>query len=635
MTGPRVQWWAGRALLVIVLLTYFLSLRLYSRYDLGIEWVDADAGYRVAQAERMLDGQLLYRDFWAPYPPLPYYLNVGLARTFGISFASFRVGLALVGVATAFLAYVITRRLTSRAAALAACALCASWSVLDLNVNYNTWYCVPLALAAGWAGLVGVQSSRPWPWVVAGVFTGLVLSFKLPYGLFVMTAVGLMALAGRRRAEGAVTRFGENALLAAAALGSLVLITINNAPTLSTLLHFGLPLALCAAWVWRAPHTDAEGHAAWPRLWRVAAGMSGVVLPWIVYFAVRWDAGAFLHGVVFGFAGLSDSINLQPPRPTVRTLLLGLWIAAAFGTFNIIRGTRPRLATGWAAAAAVGIFLILAWPLEHAHSREAWLFTVVESWVQARGFVPLAGIWLALVLLWRGRAVTNSFTPLLAVTALASAVLLTYFPYSDTNHLMWAWPPQAILVCVLAGQAITAWGPAARPLWLVPFGLAAVQWFLFSTHFYRAESVGGPWHRQRFELVAPPRGNVLVPANRAAVLGRAVAYIQDTTSTDTPVLELYGHFLGFLADRPNPTRRDYFWPGFLDESLQRELAGAVEAHPPAYVIGHQRGPDDEPLARFTGYFPHLGAHLQSRYVRQRQIGPYVFYVRRAAVPAAS
>lgn len=631
----RGAWWAGRLALAAVLLAYFFALRLYSRYDLGIEWVDGDLGYRAAQTERIMHGQLLYRDFWAPYPPLPYYVNVALFRLFGVALSSFRIGLALVGAATTFLAYVVTRRVASRTAALVACALCVSWSVLDLNVNYSTWYCVPLALGAAWAALVGGQTGRRWPWLVAGAFAGLTLSFKITYGLFVLTAVGVVALAQRGPGERPPARLAGTVLLALAGLGSLAVIHINNTPTVSQYFTFGLPLAACAAWAWFAGRTRERGAPAWPRLWLAAAGAAAVFAPWVVYFAVKWDALAYLHQIIFAFAGLSESVNLPPATPTARTTLIGGWCLAALLAHRFLHATRPRAAAGVAAAGVLGLVPLLAYPPGHAGVLDQWLFTLVDSWVNARSFLPVAALWVALGVLWSRRRTPDDAASLFAVTVFAAAVLLTYYPYSDVNHLLWAWPPQAILACVLLDRFVSRYRTGARALWLAPVLFAATQWFLLSTHFYRSEVLGGPWQAREFREAAPPRGDVLVPAENAAAIQEAVRFIQRTTGPDTPLLEMYGHCLGFLADRPNPTRRDYFWPGFLDEQLQRDTIAAIEAHPPLYVVGHRRHAGDDPMARFVEYFPLLGAHVRARYRPLRQIGPYVFYVRRAPTPAAS
>ncbi len=623
---------AGRALLLLGLLVYFFALRRYSGMDLGTEWVDADSGQRSANAVRVLNGELPYRDFWAAYTPLPYFLNAGLFRVFGVQLSSFRLGLALVGACSAFLVYVITRRVASRTAASVACALCASWSVPSLNVNYGTWYCVPFALGTMWAVVRATQTPRPWPWLLAGLFAGVVLSVKVTYGTYVITAAGIAAIAQGGGSRG-FRRQAATALLALAGAGSLTLIALHNRPTLASLLHFGLPLALCAAWAWQTTRAGAEGRGPWPALWLLAGGVAAAFLPWVLYFGVRWDAGAFLRHAFIGYANMGASVALPPASPSGRGLLLALGVGAGLVAHARLPSAAPHTRAGIVGLTLLFCLLGLAVPVQSSPDGARWLYTLVHSWVHVRSFLPLLAIWCALVVLWRGRGSATADQPFFAITVFATAVFLTYYPYSDVNHFQWAWPVQTILVCALVDRYVARDGRWARAWWLLPAGFAAVQWFELATHFVRPDPASGAWQARTFHYAAQPRGDVLVPAANAARVDAAVAFIRDFTAPGTPVLELYGHHLGFLADRPNPTYYDYFWPGFLDEAAQRDTIAALEARPPALVIGHRRDDADEPLARFTEYFPLLGDYLAVRYEPVQRIGPYVFYAARWPMPA--
>lgn len=633
---PATRWWrasAGRVGLAAGLLAYFVALRLYSAYDIGTEWVDADLGQRAAHALRVINGELPYRDFWAPYSPLSYFLNAALFQVLGVRLSSFRIALAAVGAASAFFAYLTTRRVASRTAALAACALTASWSVTSLNVNYGTWYCVPGALATIWATVWGVQTNRRIPWLVAGVLAGLVLAMKVTYGLYVICAVGLVVLAHRGTAERGIARAGGTLLLVLAGVASLVLITFQNRPTLATLVHFGLPLGVCAAWAWDAARRSASGTPAWPRLWIVTGGIALMWAPWLVYFGVRWAVGPFLRAAFVGYAEMGASVALLPAGPNGRALAIGTVFALGLALHGWLAATRPRAAVATAAATVLLCFLGLALPTADLARGQVWLFTLVKSWVHVRNLVPVVALWAALLMLWRRRLPEPAVMPFFAVTVGATAVLLTYFPYSDVNHFQWAWPPQAVLACVLVDRLVERRGRTALPFWALPFGLALVQCFALSTHFARSEE-GGPWQRRTFHYVAPPRGDVLAPVKYAGAVGDAVRYIRESTPPDAPILELYGQCLAFLAERPNPTSVDYYWPGLLDDATQERAITDLEALPPAYVIGHRRNEADDPMARFASYFSLLGPYVAARYRPQRQIGPYVFYVRRAEIPAA-
>ena len=96
-------------------------------------------------AERILAGQIPYRDFFSFYTPGSYYLLAGLFRIFGDSFAVARISLALVGAICSVLTYVLARRVCSRGIALFAAILAttagAAFRFLVLHNPYSTLGC--------------------------------------------------------------------------------------------------------------------------------------------------------------------------------------------------------------------------------------------------------------------------------------------------------------------------------------------------------------------------------------------------------------------------------------------------------------------------------------------------------------
>src|SRR5690349_6006428 len=88
-----------------------------------------DEGILLHGAVRILDGELLYRDFFAYLPPGGYWVVATWMKLFGPGFPSIRV-LALLLLATiAALTYAVTRR-SSRTRPLAA-LLAIGWVVLS------------------------------------------------------------------------------------------------------------------------------------------------------------------------------------------------------------------------------------------------------------------------------------------------------------------------------------------------------------------------------------------------------------------------------------------------------------------------------------------------------------------------
>src|ERR1700747_3708869 len=93
---PSERWIA----LVIFLLS-FSYLCIFRRYS----WVDPDEGIILQGAQRILDGQVLYRDFFSFFTPGSYYLVALVFRVFGDSYLVAHTALALLGAALSPITY--------------------------------------------------------------------------------------------------------------------------------------------------------------------------------------------------------------------------------------------------------------------------------------------------------------------------------------------------------------------------------------------------------------------------------------------------------------------------------------------------------------------------------------------------
>src|SRR6266567_638527 len=104
-------------LLVFVFsLTYLCAFLRYSS-------LEPDEGILLQGAQRVLDGQVPYRDFFSFYTPGSFYLVAGLFKIFGDSFMVARLSLALTGAVCSLLTYLLVRRVCSRRFAVFAAAL--------------------------------------------------------------------------------------------------------------------------------------------------------------------------------------------------------------------------------------------------------------------------------------------------------------------------------------------------------------------------------------------------------------------------------------------------------------------------------------------------------------------------------
>src|SRR5262245_44199697 len=91
----------------------FLALCRYTN-------LDADEGIVLQGAQRIVEGQVPYRDFFSFYMPGHYYLAALLFRVFGSSLFVARLQLVLCAVVFSALTHLVVRRTCDRWAALLA-----------------------------------------------------------------------------------------------------------------------------------------------------------------------------------------------------------------------------------------------------------------------------------------------------------------------------------------------------------------------------------------------------------------------------------------------------------------------------------------------------------------------------------
>ena len=179
--------------LLVTLVAGAICYGLFYRRGLGL----AVIGYSIAPTERLLQGEVPYRDFLFNYTPGILWLNALLMKMFGVSLLAVRIGLLVVKLLTLVLIYHLARRLASARVALLPVALTLAWLGYEHIFNpYPDVYFMPLALLGLLCALHYDQSER-WRWLLmGGLAAGLVFLFKHNVGVFVF-GCGFMALALR------------------------------------------------------------------------------------------------------------------------------------------------------------------------------------------------------------------------------------------------------------------------------------------------------------------------------------------------------------------------------------------------------------------------------------------------------
>ena len=99
--------------LCIALAIFFLSFFYLCAFRRAT-WIDLDEGIILQGAQRILDGQVLYRDFFSFFTPGSYYLLAGVFRVFGNSYLVAHTAVAFTGAVFSPITYLLVRRTCSR-----------------------------------------------------------------------------------------------------------------------------------------------------------------------------------------------------------------------------------------------------------------------------------------------------------------------------------------------------------------------------------------------------------------------------------------------------------------------------------------------------------------------------------------
>jgi len=171
--------------LAIFLLSFFY-LCIFRRYS----WVDPDEGIILQGAQRIFDGQVLYRDFFSFFTPGSYYFFALVFRAFGDSYLVAHTALAFIGAAFSPITYLLARRVCSRQASLLVTFLMTvtalPWRFVVIhNWDSTLWACLALYCAVR----LLERPSVPWAFAAA-TFTSLTALFEQSKGAGLLLGLG-------------------------------------------------------------------------------------------------------------------------------------------------------------------------------------------------------------------------------------------------------------------------------------------------------------------------------------------------------------------------------------------------------------------------------------------------------------
>jgi 4-amino-4-deoxy-L-arabinose transferase-like glycosyltransferase len=174
--------------LFLTVLAGSVCYALFFNRGLGLSVI----GYSIAPAERVLQGEVPYRDFLFNYTPGVLWVNALLMKAFGPTLMTTRIGLFAFKLSSLIALFFVGRRLTNEWIALMPVGLTLAWLGYGQVFNvYPDQYLILFALV-GLICLLRYDETDRYSWLAScGVATGLVFLFKYNVGVLLLAAGAL------------------------------------------------------------------------------------------------------------------------------------------------------------------------------------------------------------------------------------------------------------------------------------------------------------------------------------------------------------------------------------------------------------------------------------------------------------
>jgi 4-amino-4-deoxy-L-arabinose transferase-like glycosyltransferase len=220
--------------------------------------MNGDEGIILQGAQRILRGEVLYRDFFAFFTPGSYYWIAFFFKVFGSSIGVGRAVLLIEGALLSVLTYLLARRVCSRWSAFLASALVTLTGLPNRFLVLHNWDSTLWAFLTMYCAVIYLQNPRRLWLFAAGLFAAVTCLFEQSKGAGIVLGVGLAAII-------LVTSAGEmrsltNLRLVAAFIVGFAL------PLLFTFVYFGMHHALFQMfqdWLWPLRNYSAANRTSY------------------------------------------------------------------------------------------------------------------------------------------------------------------------------------------------------------------------------------------------------------------------------------------------------------------------------------------------------------------------------------
>jgi hypothetical protein len=196
----------GTAIVVLAALRYWLW---YFHRNANL----LDEGSTAAQALRVLNGELIYRDFFTVVTPASYYTVAALFEWFGPSLMVLRWAALVTGLGILLITLLIARRVMAWPFAAAAALMTTVWGWFLVTPNFYSLEAALFALIALWCYLRYLDERRLRWIVLAGVLAGLAALTKQNVGVYAAAAIVVSIWISRVDAARATMRFAAGVAL--------------------------------------------------------------------------------------------------------------------------------------------------------------------------------------------------------------------------------------------------------------------------------------------------------------------------------------------------------------------------------------------------------------------------------------
>jgi 4-amino-4-deoxy-L-arabinose transferase-like glycosyltransferase len=505
-------------------------------------------GYSIAPSERVLNGEIPYRDFLYNYTPGMLWVNALLMKAFGVSLATVNCGLLAFKLLTLVMLFCVTKRLTSDWVALVPVALTLSW--LGHKYVYGavpTQYSL-LFVLLGLLSMLNYDRTGNALWLLlSGFAVGIVFIFKYNVGILLL-GTGTAALTIRD------------------------LILLDTASIISRLF------------------TSVKRAAVY---W---AGFGLVISALLIYMAINGALGAMIDHFLHHVAAYSESRAVPlPPIKWIGPAVAALLVAAAIA--GILLRRSPELLEPYLIAVLIIGSAIILIPRRLQLLKASG--TALVAYLPVLLFVGVAAF-----LVWSFvRAKTAAerrrrwadWGAIAIVGLFAFGAFLEMYPRADYYHLVRILPPIFLLLLLMILRSTARLADIFKG-WLKSPQRAAILCGSIPLALLMLVGVKDTWQPQfdssfrfldREPLSIARADGIKVSRRHKEFVEGMTRAIEENSSPDDQIFSFAQRGTGFyfLAARQNPTR--FVWwrsVGIKGEARKSVLEMIAERKPKLILV---------------------------------------------------